>query len=322
MLSGLKGPVKDVIAVRGDRKVLVKFKDGTKTPLSREGWIAVLPEIVERGKTDPSSFHPSESYDADAIVFDESRLARVTNETPLVIGTPVRAPIDNNWHRVYIIKLFDDGSVRITWPGQSTIFNENRQRQFIRIDRSTLAELKQPGIAESYLANVKDRIEGGSPAESGQVGMSKKVAPVSNRYLKPYPIKIAIPDEAQLVEADMMIEPGMALAASWAGKWYNVTVRGVHDDGALRIHWNDFGAAFDCDMARSDLIIRKVDVRKSKPTALRTWSDVTGKFKVEAIYLRRSGGDIFLRGKDGTTMKVPFDKLSEADQRIIESIKD
>jgi S1-C subfamily serine protease len=49
----------------------------------------------------------------------------------------------------------------------------------------------------------------------------------------------------------------------------------------------------------------------------RTWTDATGKFKVEATLLRIEGENAILKKTDGKDLPVPIQKLSEADQRFI-----
>lgn len=47
---------------------------------------------------------------------------------------------------------------------------------------------------------------------------------------------------------------------------------------------------------------------------LRTWSDSSGKFKIEARLDSLQDGNVFLLRSDGTQIKIPLDKLSAADQ--------
>lgn len=59
--------------------------------------------------------------------------------------------------------------------------------------------------------------------------------------------------------------------------------------------------------------------KKAAPSReYRTWSDTTGQFKLEAMFLIRKGSDVMLRTRDGKVMTVPFDRLSPADQAFVE----
>ncbi|MEM9364735.1 MAG: SHD1 domain-containing protein [Planctomycetota bacterium] len=52
---------------------------------------------------------------------------------------------------------------------------------------------------------------------------------------------------------------------------------------------------------------------------LRTWSDATGKFQIEARLLREQEGQVWLERADARTIVVPIAKLSEADQAYLEN---
>jgi WD40 repeat protein len=54
--------------------------------------------------------------------------------------------------------------------------------------------------------------------------------------------------------------------------------------------------------------------------APRTWSDASGKFKIEARLLRIEDGKVVLRRTDDKEVTVPLDKLCEADQKYAASI--
>jgi hypothetical protein len=56
-----------------------------------------------------------------------------------------------------------------------------------------------------------------------------------------------------------------------------------------------------------------------EPAVARTWSDSTGKFKIEAVYLAQEGGGVKLLKSDGAVISVPLAKLSEADQEYVAS---
>ncbi len=46
------------------------------------------------------------------------------------------------------------------------------------------------------------------------------------------------------------------------------------------------------------------------PVSAETWTDVTGKHRIEAEFLSVSGGNIYLQKQDGTRIAVPIDRLS------------
>jgi hypothetical protein len=56
-----------------------------------------------------------------------------------------------------------------------------------------------------------------------------------------------------------------------------------------------------------------------KPT-LRTWTDATGKFRIEAEYAGADLGIVRLKKKNGTLIQLPLDKLSQADQKFVHEL--
>jgi len=57
-----------------------------------------------------------------------------------------------------------------------------------------------------------------------------------------------------------------------------------------------------------------VPAATATPKGPRTWTDTTGKFKIEAELVRVADGKVELKKPDGTVVNVPLDKLSAADQ--------
>lgn len=52
-------------------------------------------------------------------------------------------------------------------------------------------------------------------------------------------------------------------------------------------------------------------------TALRRWSDTSGKYKVDARFLAFENGDVRLVKSDGTILLVPLDRLSSSDRNYV-----
>ncbi len=74
---------------------------------------------------------------------------------------------------------------------------------------------------------------------------------------KSYPVSIAVPEHSVLVPPNAKLTAGTQLEACWSGKWNPITTLSENADGSLNVRWDAFGAAFDCSMARNELIIRK-----------------------------------------------------------------
>lgn len=63
---------------------------------------------------------------------------------------------------------------------------------------------------------------------------------------------------------------------------------------------------------------QKAAVEKAK---WRTWTDSTGKHTIEAKFRGMAAGKVRLNKHDGNTIQLPFEKLSDEDQKWIESRK-
>jgi hypothetical protein len=51
--------------------------------------------------------------------------------------------------------------------------------------------------------------------------------------------------------------------------------------------------------------------------ASRHWTDVSGKYKLEAKFVNCNNGKVRLKKNDGSEIDVPFEKLSEADRKLV-----
>jgi hypothetical protein len=54
---------------------------------------------------------------------------------------------------------------------------------------------------------------------------------------------------------------------------------------------------------------------------MRIWTDNTGTYKIEAVYAGLDDGKVKLKRKDGREVAVPLDRLSEADQKLVEELR-
>ncbi len=60
-----------------------------------------------------------------------------------------------------------------------------------------------------------------------------------------------------------------------------------------------------------------VEVEESAAEPLRTWTDSTGNFKIEAKFVAVEETEVVLAREDGSTLRVPLERLSEADQNYV-----
>jgi len=59
-------------------------------------------------------------------------------------------------------------------------------------------------------------------------------------------------------------------------------------------------------------------VHAASAQEMRTWTDATGTFRKEAVFLKIEGGTIHLKTANGKIARIPLAKLSDADQRYVE----
>jgi len=96
---------------------------------------------------------------------------------------------------------------------------------------------------------------------------------------------------------------------------------------SVHVRWDRYGAGFDCNMKRSQLVIQNETAREltlnqaSKNEAaidpveklaktLRVWTDSTGEYKIEAYYVANTKTKITLKTAEGREFDMPFSKLS------------
>ncbi len=58
----------------------------------------------------------------------------------------------------------------------------------------------------------------------------------------------------------------------------------------------------------------------TQATELRTWSDQTGKFKIEAEFVESKGDTVVLLRQDGKRIEVPLNRLSDDDQAVVKTL--
>jgi hypothetical protein len=51
--------------------------------------------------------------------------------------------------------------------------------------------------------------------------------------------------------------------------------------------------------------------------ALRTWTDVTGRYRIEAALVKLENGKVLLRKRDGSMIALPLEKLSREDREYV-----
>jgi hypothetical protein len=112
--------------------------------------------------------------------------------------------------------------------------------------------------------------------------------------------------------------------------WYAAQVQELLPDGTVKLGFLTWGKVRDSEIVprRNIQLAPKELEQPVKPpspaaasTQLRTWSDVTGRFKIEAEFVSIADGKVSLRRADNRVIAVPLDKLSAADQAYVQQLQ-
>ncbi len=242
---------------------------------------------------------------------------KVPLRAKLTDGTKLAACYQSKWSPITTLSENADGSVHVRWDKWGETYDCNMLRDELVITKASLSQLQQhpeshfPEVPPS-LANVATESTTESETDSA-----------TQKPRKDYPVSIDTPADSVFVPDDAKLPSGTALQACYAGTWNPITHLSDNDDGTLTVRWDDYGPAFDCSMLREQLIIKSTTLRavKDSPLAvvdssnpLRTWTDATGKFKVQAKLIRRNETSVTLEINAGKEVTLPLNKLSQADQ--------
>jgi hypothetical protein len=106
--------------------------------------------------------------------------------------------------------------------------------------------------------------------------------------------------------------------------WHPAEITQLKDDGQVVVQLRG-GGRRTITVARRNLQLAPNELpQPNQPTsasvsaeASRSWSDKTGKFKIEAVLLRLENGEAVLKRTDGREISVPANKLSPDDQEFL-----
>ncbi len=118
---------------------------------------------------------------------------------------------------------------------------------------------------------------------------------------------------------------GQAVEVHWGSKWWPAKILSLKPGGGARVSYDGWSSVSDEDVTadRIRLLPGSKPVAPDKPapekpaTEVRTWSDATGKFKIEAQFVKLEGDQVELVRTDSKTVKLPLAKLSTADQEYV-----
>lgn len=313
----------EVISIESDGNVAVKYEgEKTLTSRARAKWLAISPEVIAQGKSNPAQFSPSVQVLPGGSHIMPAGAKPLPDDIELPPGTPLLLDYSKTkWHKVFVISE-SIGKIKIRYDGYGANWDKSIDRNKFLIEDSIQKKLADPEMAAKFEKNLLGK--GGSVfGNSGGRRIS----------IKSRPINITLPPKTQIVPDDLTIPPGTPLAACWAGKWNEITALEENEDGSIFLRWEGYGSEYD--MVREQLIIEDKTVKKlmaasqkaSKKTAddlrktLRTWTDASGGHKIEAKFVSRNQDEVTIKTGAGREIVLPIEKLSDEDQELLQGIK-
>jgi hypothetical protein len=142
--------------------------------------------------------------------------------------------------------------------------------------------------------------------------------------------KVIFPPDHVAVPATFALQPGQSVwARQREGAFWHAGYVAEIDGNQVTVRYKGWSDFFNETLSRDMLCIDKALLAgQAKTTAgsgstsgeggkLRTWTDVTGRFKVEAELVKVENGQVTLRRANGDRTTLPLEKLSPADQEFV-----
>ena len=331
---GRYGKWVDAEALTTEATVTVKVLGTTQVrSVTRDGWLAIDPSVLQKGAVSPGSFKSSVTLIPGTTAILPDGYVVVDENINLVPGTPIRAIWNNQLLPSTVISI-EGGIIWIHYESRPALLDKKSERGQLVIALSTIEDLAKPDAAQRFQDRVPKRPpndkESNAVADRNKKDLSNAMdftgntiglggSPPQVLALQNNPIELPIPREAELLPLDFPIPRGTKLAACSGQKWNYVTVLKDNKEDTVPIHWDDRTPEFDGLIHRTQLIIRKSDLKKLRIKATRSerriWTDATGKHTVEATLSSRTSTQITIAKDDGKEVTLSIDKLSAADQK-------
>lgn len=323
----------ELIALAPNDKVSVRYEgDKRATTIGFRGWLAAEPEVLARARRDPGGFEPSmrvlpggqHALPSDAIAIERG--------LDLPRGAPLLLYWGGDWKTVYVKE--DMGRrVSIIFEDRPGNHDWEYDRDDLAIRQSTVQELSDAGAVRGFAKNVLDE----SMFADDEIPIDTEDAwgsSLNDKYHvidRSYPIETRIPKGAVVAPQDIKLPRGAEVAYCWARKWQAATL--IEDRGpVLIIKEDDNVTNFVYRLLRNQVIVRtktlrqlerenKADAEDLRAT-LRTWTDSTGKHKIEAKFVSIDEGEVTLITGVGRKITLPLERLCEEDQKLLDGIDD
>jgi len=149
---------------------------------------------------------------------------------------------------------------------------------------------------------------------------------LDQRYARPSPVQ----STARAVTADTPLYVGQILQFQDHAFWKPAEILELLNDGQVKIHprgwptavWDKVITRDKLQLAPEELFQPAKSPVSTTDADMRTWSDVTGTYKIEATYLGVADGNVQLKRQDGKEIQVPLDKLSPRDRDFVQQVQE
>jgi len=112
--------------------------------------------------------------------------------------------------------------------------------------------------------------------------------------------------------------------------WYAAQVQELLPDGKVKLGFLTWGKVRDSEVvARRSIQLAPKELEQlvkppnmaAAPSQSRTWTDATGRFKIDAVFVSMTDGKVNLRRADNRMLAVPLEKLSAEDQAHVQRLQ-
>jgi hypothetical protein len=212
------------------------------------------------------------------------------------VGDKAYAQWAGAWEPIEILELIPEGGYKVRWTNWGPRFDGMVQGA--------------PVLKE--------------PPPGGKVSTRQPGQPPSPTELPAAPGLAGQGDEPGIeVDEQTPLAAGDQVYAQWAGKWVAAEVASLVGPVFVTVRIDQDGLPFSPTLPRQLVRLKNAaNAAASTPPAaatasLRTWTDTSGKFRMEAAFVSVKDGQVTLEKTDGTRIRLPLDKLSPADQQFI-----
>ncbi|MCA9146251.1 MAG: hypothetical protein KDB05_25860 [Planctomycetales bacterium] len=154
----------------------------------------------------------------------------------------------------------------------------------------------------------------------------KRKADLNAAYNKHSPVD----STGRVLKDDTKLYPGQIVQVRYSPSfWFPADVLEALDNGTVMVRLRgNFPSDKTLPRAQVQLAPEEVDQPNqpesiaSDATKSRTWTDITGKHKIEATFLGIEDNKVKLHRTDGKELAVPLDRLSQADQEVAQKLQE